>query len=287
MQRPFYSIKIAMPPIEKLIQKLQTSWTPRGLLLFILPLPLVPAMMISLIRGDLTKAIIHLFAIALFVGGAVLIRHGLVREAELDHRHLKVAYKLPIKTFGAISISLATASCAYLSVQHSLAFSTMLGFVTFLGVYFSYGLDEKKKTNDIEGFTSDDVIDALSQAIKKITAIEQASHTLKNQELRLRLERITLLAREIVKLLEDSPQDLHRARKFLYVYLDGAQQVSAGYAKTHNSLTTTTTLENNFRDVLVTIESVFEEQKTHLIENELLDLDIKIEVLSTQLRNEI
>ena len=45
-------------------------------------------------------------------------------------------------------------------------------------------------------------------------------------------------------------------------------------------------LEQNFVNVLESIESVFLEQKEKLIENEVFDLDIQIEVLTKQLKQE-
>jgi hypothetical protein len=45
-------------------------------------------------------------------------------------------------------------------------------------------------------------------------------------------------------------------------------------------------LEQNFRNVLETIESTFQEQHQKLLEEDLFDLDVKIEVLNTQLKRE-
>ncbi|HAO32370.1 MAG TPA: hypothetical protein DCQ84_05350, partial [Candidatus Competibacteraceae bacterium] len=99
------------------------------------------------------------------------------------------------------------------------------------------------------------------------------------------LRRIVGQARQILTMLEEDPRDLRRARKFLNVYLDGAKQVTEGYAKTHGRLNTPE-LENNFRQVLATIEEVFGEQRQKLLEADLTDLDVQIEVLTTQLKRE-
>lgn len=86
-------------------------------------------------------------------------------------------------------------------------------------------------------------------------------------------------------MLEQDPRDLRRARKFLNVYLDGARQVTQGYAKTHGRMTTPE-LEDSFRRVLTTIEEVFAEQQQKLLEADVTDLDVQIEVLTTQLKRE-
>ncbi|NOY72343.1 MAG: 5-bromo-4-chloroindolyl phosphate hydrolase [Gammaproteobacteria bacterium] len=277
---------------QKIIRKLRTSWTPRSLLLFVLPLPLIPAMLVSLIKGDLSQTIVYLSAITLFLGGAILLRRGLVRGAEHSYRSFATTYKrstqVPIKTLGAVAVSLGTTVCSYFAVQHSLVFSTMLGMLTFLGVYLSYGLDPKREKPTVKGgygLTPNEIMDVLLQAEQKIEAIEQAGRHVGNKELSVRLQRISALAREVLLMLEEDPGDLHRARKFLYVYLDGAQKVSAGYARAHGQ-TLATELENNFREVLITIEEVFIEQQKQLIDNNIVDLDVQIEVLSTQLKRE-
>ena len=91
--------------------------------------------------------------------------------------------------------------------------------------------------------------------------------------------------REITDIVEDDPRDLRRARKFLRTYLDGAQRVTEGYANTHK-YGDNGELENNFRNVLDTIETVIEEQKGKLLENNLTELDVQIEVLQMQLEKE-
>ena len=45
-------------------------------------------------------------------------------------------------------------------------------------------------------------------------------------------------------------------------------------------------LEQNFRNLLDSIETVFKEQKDKLLEEDLFDLDVQMEVLATQLKHE-
>ena len=85
--------------------------------------------------------------------------------------------------------------------------------------------------------------------------------------------------------MEEDPADIRRARRFLNVYLDGAKRVSEGYARTH-SRTKQDDLESNFRNVLTTIEDVFDQQHQKLLEHDQLDLDVQIDVLSQQLKKQ-
>lgn len=257
-------------------------------LLFLLPLPLIPALFIVLIKGDFTRLLVYLITFALFLGGALLTRSGLQAQAEYNRRKIARAPKIPFKNIGAVTVSLATFVCAYLAVRHQLAFSVALGLLTSFGFYLTYGLDprrDKAIAVNSHGYTTAEVVEAIKQAELKIADIDAAAQSIRNLELRGRLRRISKQAHKILRVIEEDPRDLRRARKFLYVYLDGAKTVSEGYVRTHQR-SQSAELETNFRNVLITIENVFREQHAKLLENDVLDLDVQIEVLATQLKRE-
>lgn len=275
-------------PFDKLRRKLRTTWTPRGLLLFVLALPLIPALFLSLVRGDLSRTLVHLAAMALLFGGALLTRQGLIQEALFEERRTAAAPSIPRKTIGGVAVGLATSLCAYFAVGQDLLFSIFMGSLAYLGCYLAYGPDPRKDkgvASERHGVTNAEVAQVLAQAEQKILRIEEAGRRLGNVELRQRLEHIGNQARQILQQLEEDPRDIQRARKFLYVYLDGAQQVSEGYASAHRH-EPSGQLESNFRNVLVNIEDVFTEQYKRLQENEVLDVDVKIEALALQLKRE-
>lgn len=275
-------------PFDKIRRKLRTTWTPRGLLLFVLALPLIPALFLSLVRGDLSRTLVHLAAIALLFGGALLIRQGLIQEALFEERRTAAAPPIPRKTLGGVAVALATSLCAYFAVGQDWLFSLFMGALAYAGCYLAYGPDPRKDkglASEQHGVTNAEVAQVLAQAEQKILRIEEAGRHLGNPELRQRLEHIGSQARQILQQLEEDPRDIQRARKFLYVYLDGAQQVSEGYANAHRH-EPSGQLESNFRNVLMNIEEVFAEQYKRLRDNEVLDVDVKIEALALQLKRE-
>lgn len=258
-----------------------------GLLMFLLPLPVLLAAIGSLFYGDLAGLFNHSVGYSLFLGGALLLRRGLRSEADYSRRQV-AKMPWPFKTLGGGLIALATAAVAWTSAGHSPLMSVVYGLLAFLGCYLTYGLDPRiaKRFTDRDGTDSTDrVLEALAQAESSIAAIEQSIRNIHNAEINSRLRRIVGQARQILTMLEEDPRDLRRARKFLNVYLDGAKQVTEGYAKTHGRLNTPE-LENNFRQVLATIEEVFGEQRQKLLEADVTDLDVQIEVLTTQLKRE-
>ncbi len=261
--------------------------SPKGVLMFLLPLPVLFAAIASLASGNLSELLGNAAGYGLFLAGALMLRRGLLTEAEYDRRRVAKA-PYPLKTLGGGLIALATGITAGLGAGHHPAIAGAFGLAALLGCYLTYGFDPRvaKRFTDRDGVdTTDRVLEALVQAENSIAAIEQTTREIRNAELNGRLRRIVAQARKILTLLEEDPRDLRRARKFLNVYLDGARQVTEGYAKTHARVATPE-LEDNFRRVLITIEEVFEEQQQKLLESDLTDLDVQIEVLTTQLKRE-
>ncbi|NNC63438.1 MAG: 5-bromo-4-chloroindolyl phosphate hydrolase, partial [Gammaproteobacteria bacterium] len=135
------------------------------------------------------------------------------------------------------------------------------------------------------GYSTEEIVAALSEAEDKIRSIEGAARDIRNPELTRRLKSISQRARRILGVMEEDPADIRRARRFLNVYLDGARRVTEGYARTHRA-GQASELEDNFRNVLNTIDGVFKEQHQKLLEHDKLDLDVQIDVLSQQLKKQ-
>jgi hypothetical protein len=101
----------------------------------------------------------------------------------------------------------------------------------------------------------------------------------------MRLTRIAGQGRGMLEQIAARPSDLRRARRFLTVFLEGTEQVSDGYVRTHHHADSPE-LEQSFRNVLVNIEDQFIRQRERLRQADVLDLDVQIEVLKKQLEQE-
>jgi len=260
----------------------------KGLLLFVLPTPLLIAAIISLVRGEMFHTLVSAAAFAGFMVTAMIAREGFKCEGKYHRRNFTRAPSTPFKTVAALFLAITTGLTALFATNYSVLHSVLLGVAALLGFYFSYGLDpQKDKTGGASlRVSADEVFEALEAAEIKIAAIETARKNIHNLELDQHLKSIVKKARNILKVIEENPNDLDRARKFLKVYLDGTQRVTESYAKTHKQDAVTDKLESNFRRVLDTIEKTFDEQHEKLKENDRFDLDVKIEVLETQLKQE-
>ncbi|MBJ6611292.1 MAG: 5-bromo-4-chloroindolyl phosphate hydrolysis family protein [Candidatus Thiothrix moscowensis] len=262
----------------------------KGILLYLLPLPVLITAIGSLMRGAVMDTLVTGGVFAALMLGASIARHGFRLQGEYERRKIARAPSTPFKTVAAIIISLAIGVLDWWNssfAMGSILPSTLVGAVTFLGFALYYGLDPRKdKATGLSiGVTIDEVLDALDAANVKIDAIEQARRKINNPEFNARLQRITNKAREVLTSIEDDPTRLSRARKFLKVYLDGTQRVTEGYARAHQD-NKPVALETNFSRVLDSIEQTFAEQHTKLLEDNHFDLDVQIEVLETQLKRE-
>ncbi len=258
----------------------------KGTLLFLMPLPVLIAAVIHLVKGNIFSSIT---AGALFTGfmiAAVVARHGFKLEHRFKKKKLARAPGTPFKSVAAILLAGTTGLTAFLLSAYGLFASILIGFVTLLGFYLAYGVDPRRdKTGNISlGVSADEVFEALEEAEIKIATIEKARENINNINFDQHLKRIIKKVRGILTLIEEDPRDLTRARKFLKVYLEGTARVTESYAKTHGRDATTEVLDTNFQEVLDSIESTFDEQHQKLLRNDQLDLDVKIEVLKTQLK---
>jgi len=262
----------------------------RGFMLYLLALPLLPAAFFSLMDGNLMEALSRSAGLVLTMTAATLIRKGIRLDNEARKRRLRrrastVQYRMIGTCLAAVGVFIV--AWLGLADRYSLLESVLYGLAVLLGCYLYYDFDPARRDPDIAavGITTEELIDLLDEAEGRLQSIEQSSKRIHNIEFKDRLRRIVKEARDILDTIESDPVDARRARKFLKVYLDGAQQVTEGYARTHTK-GESHELEDNFRRVLTTIETVVAEQQLKLKENNLSDLDVNIEVLQMQLEKE-
>jgi len=262
----------------------------RGWLLYILPLPLLPATVFALTSNHTGAALARAAGFGLAMFAATLIRKGIRLEEEGKLRRFKRrASTFPYRIVGSVTLSVAMFIVAYWGIfsNYGLFESILFSLAVMLGCYLYYEFDPARKDPEIAavGITTEELIELLDEAEGRIGAIEQASKDINNVEFKDRLRRIVKEARVILDTIEEDPRDARSARKFLKVYLDGAQQVTEGYVKAHRD-EANPVLEDNFRRVLTTIETVIATQQEKLRENNVSELDVNIEVLQMQIEKE-
>lgn len=259
----------------------------KGSLLYVLPLPLALTGIIELAKGQWQLALASSGAFVAIVLGARINRQAIREVLFAPARRYTPAPPVPLKWQAAALVSAGTSLAAYGVVEHEIIASLLFGALSLGGFHLAYGLKPPARPQPVNPAVSTDVRlrEALSRAEKRLLAIETVAETIGNAELAQRLARIAAQGRAVLDMIAQRPGELFRARKFLSVYLEGAERVARRYMKTHR-IARSQVLEQNFRNVLDDIETVFERQQVLLAEHDVEDLDIQIEVLRKRLQTE-
>lgn len=256
--------------------------------LFVAPLPLLIVIIAGLMQGSFFRILSASCALGLAWTAGWFLRQANRYEREARRRKWARSTRVPWRFSAAVFAAGSAFLVVTLLMNHNLFVGLLAALAGFVGVVLAYGTDpqyDRKQDVSRFGVTTEEIVEALEEAEGNLAQIEQSAREIGNSELKTRLGRIVEKTRGILDLIEEDPKDLRRARKFLKVYLTGARNVTSQYAKTHNRQQNDV-LEENFRNVLASIESVIEEQHGKLLENDVLDLDVKIEVLEAQLKHE-
>ncbi len=256
--------------------------------LFLVPLPLLIVIVSGLMTGSFFRILSAACALGLAWTAGWFLRQARRYEIEATRRKWARATRVPWRFSAAVFAGGSALLVTTLLMEHNLFVGLLAAIGGFAGVVLAYGFDpqyDSKQNVARFGVTTEEIVEALDEAEANLAQIQQSAKSIGNSELKMRLGRIVDKTRGILSLIEEDPKDLRRARKFLKVYLKGARDVTRQYAKTHTQQQDDT-LETNFRNVLTSIEEVIEEQHAKLLENDVLDLDVKIEVLEAQLKHE-
>jgi 5-bromo-4-chloroindolyl phosphate hydrolysis protein len=265
------------------------AWAPatKAAALFLLPLPLAFAVLGALIAGDVSRLSLAGGALGCFWGAGALVFRALAADARYFLGELPDPPRVPMKLLSALLTALGAALAA-LAGGHAVAGTAAFAGLAALGHFAFFGRDLKSpriQVAVVEGVDADTVTQQLKQAYGRLRGIEAAAHGIAVPEFRERLSRITAIGRTILGEIERDPREAPRARRFLNLYLDGAERITLDYARTHSQLRNQP-LEQNFRNLLVDMEGTFAEQYKKLVERDLLSLDVDIEVLNARLKRD-
>ena len=219
-----------------------------------------------------------------------LVRRGIDATADYEEQRFASA-PTPYRLAGAIALGLGFFVIGLLSTGYGFGWSLVFGGLGAAACIGTYGLDpttSKRLDRAIAeqaGVRTEQVVAAIREAEAKLHDIRTHAAMLANKDLKRRIDRIVDRAHAVLDELERNPKDLSRARRFLNTYLDGTRNVVGSFAKRQQDFADTA-LAQNFANVLGTIETVFEQQLEHLKKDEVLDLEVAIEVLETQLTKE-
>ena len=269
------------------IESPKTTRPPRIWPLWVLSAPLLIGAVNALATGHLAGFLGDALGWALIAGSAVLTRQGVADQGAGRERRFSRGWRLPLKNLAGAALGLGTAVAAIGGAGHGIPVGIAFGALAVLGYHLIYGLEPLRVGGRLAAGDKEAraVGDALAEAEVRLINIERAAAAIGNLELKQRLTRIVGQGRGMLEQIAERPSDLRRARRFLTVFLEGTEQVSDGYVRTHHHAESAE-LEQSFRNVLVSIEDQFIRQRERLRQADVLDLDVQIEVLKKQLEQE-
>ncbi len=260
----------------------------KGILLYILPLPILLTLFFALLNGDFQGIIINGIAYALFILGATIARKGFLFEIEYNKSILAKAPKIKYKSISAVIITIATFFTSYMAAGNGLFLSILLAMVSFIGFYLYYGLDPRvDKVGELNiGVSAEEVIRITGLAKDKISDIKKLKISINDPQISKELDSIIKETEHVIKTVEENPNDLSRARKFFNVYLDRTQKITKEYEVNLLKENIDKKMRTNYIHLLETVERTIHEQKEKLNEDDITRLDVQIEALTKQIKNE-
>lgn len=255
--------------------------------LFVLPLPLLAAMVSGLVAGDVERVSLAAGALGSTWTAGVLSWRGLAAEARYLLGERADLPPVPQKTVGGVLTALGAALAAS-AAGHALPAAGMFALLGGGGYFAFFGGDLRSRRVTVaaaEGIDTSTVRRELEEAYGRLRRITAASRGIRVPEFCDRLNRIIAIGHTILGEIERDPRQASRARRFLHLYLDSTERVAGEYARTHRQVQSPA-LEQNFRQLLIDMEGSFVEQHQKLLQHDATALDVEIEVLSARLKRE-
>ena len=266
-------------------------WAPvsiaRAVALFVLPFPLLFAIVAAVIGADGTRLALTTGALACFWTAGAATWRGLAAEAQYLCGQRASLPRIPTKLIGAFLTAMGSAAAATAGGQPPTA-AAIFAAIGAAGHFSFYGRDVRPRqfaVAAVEGVDATDVTRQLEGGYQRLRRIQAAARGITVKEFCDRLDRITAIGDGILAQIERDPRDANRARRFLNLYLDSAERITAEYAVTHRQVHDAS-LDQNFRQLLIDMETTFTEQRQRLLEHDVTALDVDIEVLNARLKRD-
>ncbi len=282
-------------PGAKFRGKRASSVDVRTILMFILPTPILLSALGSIGRGEALRTGIVIAIYALLIFAAYLLREGQKAADAFDARPIARPPAFPRKIAAAGLTGLGVAGASWISqtagtvLEMSAGLFTAIGFgaLTVVAHVIAFGIDpmKAKGVSGIGQAELDRVTDAIDQAESKLSAIEATAKRLKDKDITARVAGFGNEVREMLGIVQNDPSDLGRARRYLGIYLNGADEALTKYADSHTRLDDPK-IRTDLLDLLGDLEASFARGREALLLDDKTDLEVEIEVLRDRLAQE-
>ena len=180
-----------------------------------------------------------------------------------------------------------------LALHWGLFMAALAGFASWLVLGFVVrGLVREKESIVIpadSGLTVSEVKRVIRESSDKVREIRGYTIKIRNNDVAAKVQEICRAAMDIIDSFQKDPADIKRSRQFINYYLDSTRKIVGKYVELADSRTMTPEIEAAMRrveEVLGSILDSFKKQKSSLLENDLLDLDVEVSVLEKTIKME-
>ena len=257
-----------------------------GSLIILVAMKYLAASFIALGMGESFYFVTSFLIFILISSSFVLLRRGILLENIYNKSKYAKSSKYPYKTMGAIILSVTTMFSAYLG-EYSLVASALLGFSVLVGWYLYYGFDPMD--DKIDGYENDKsaerIMKLLIEADEDISKIKEYAREIEGSTISPLMKEMADEFSKIVEHIQNEPDDYDTARKYLVSYLKELTSMSKTFVKL-DAKEKSQEIESAFKEVLK--ESIIKLQKQYdkLLDDDILDLDIKLSVMKKRFKNE-
>ncbi|QOL79479.1 5-bromo-4-chloroindolyl phosphate hydrolysis family protein [Pseudooceanicola spongiae] len=223
---------------------------------------------------------------ALWWGAALMTREGLAAEQAFLGRKTARRPALPRKMLGSAMIALGT---AFGALAHGQTAGGAVIYALVAGALHAvaFGLDPLRDRfgEGVDAHQHDRVARVVERAEEHLSGIRTAIAALHDRSLNSRVAAFEHSAREMIAEVEDDPRDLPQARRYLGVYLQGAQDASEKFAA-HYARHGEVGARRTYEALLDDLEQNFTARTQQMLQDDATDMSIEIEVLRERLQRD-
>jgi len=217
---------------------------------------------------------------------AWLLQEGLQAEAAFNARKIAKRPALPRKMLATVLTGVGVTIAAY--TGDSGVIGSILYGIAAAGLHTAtFGIDPMadKRMEGVDAFQQDRVARVVDEAEAHLDVMKSQIEAVSDRRLTDRVEDFQIIARRMIRTVEEDPRDLSGARKFLGVYLMGARDATIKFVDLY-ARKKDASVRADYEALLDDLEQNFAARTDKMLLDDRSDMDIEIKVLRDRLQRE-
>jgi hypothetical protein len=247
--------------------------------------PAIVLAVTSLNAGPVTL-VTALVGAAVLTIAAWLLQEGLAAETAYNARKIAKRPALPRKMMATVLTGVGVTIAAY--TGDSGVIGSVLYGVAAAGLHTAtFGIDPMadKRMEGVDAFQQDRVAKVVDEAEAYLEVMKSQIEAVSDRRLTDRVEDFQIIARRMIRTVEEDPRDLSGARKFLGVYLMGARDATIKFVDLY-ARKKDADVRTDYEALLDDLEQNFAARTDKMLLDDRSDMDIEIKVLRDRLQRE-